>query len=63
MILDGNPDENLIKELLVRFSKKAKIKKESGEKVDLIPPDDKEFGEKRDDKSKISYFHFFISSI
>jgi tRNA U34 2-thiouridine synthase MnmA/TrmU len=48
VILDGNPDENLIKELLVRFSKKAKIKKESGEKVDLIPPDERDFGDNKE---------------
>jgi len=43
-ILDGNPDEKTIKDLLIRFSKKAQAKINSGENVELIPASEEEFG-------------------
>ncbi|MEJ5306187.1 MAG: hypothetical protein WHV63_09625 [Ignavibacteria bacterium] len=42
-ILDGNPDQNEIKDLLIKFSKKAQDKIKAGESVDLIPASEEEF--------------------
>lgn len=43
VIIQGELDENTIKELLVKFSKKAQMKIKSGESVDLIPVNQEEF--------------------
>jgi len=44
VLLDGNCEESLIKDLLIRYSKKAKLKANSGETINLILPKEKEFG-------------------
>lgn len=43
VIIEGNPDQNSIKDLLIKFSKKAQNKIKSGERVDLIPVNEKDF--------------------
>lgn len=44
-VLDGNPEENTIKDLLIKFSKKAQAKINAKENVELIPASEEEFGE------------------
>jgi len=43
-IIQGNPTEDEVKSLLIKYSKKAQAKINSGQSVSLIPPSEEEFG-------------------
>ncbi len=54
VVLEGNPDENFIKNLLIQYSKKAKEKIVNGENVELIVPNSSIFFYEESQQNQIS---------